>query len=354
MAVRLNTKTKKRKYEQTTLNDLDNAIEKEMNQRTNQRLIEKKNLESRAETLRLELEVVWGCRLGIRRRLQALYALGQVEAQIQKFRSGFSPPYLKIASDPLKLNHKDSLRLSQQKHIIFDSVFRPDTCIATFMTDKTCSVCKIPLSNLPSESVHVCTRCGSTSDYIHCDTDYIEGDIPDRSVIYNRTPLYRKYLSQFHEGVKNPPLTVLDILRMELSKNYCLAGAVIRPTPIIAILKRNKIQNWSWMVGRITRILNGEQVLSLSSRLIQKLVDRFDKINKLTTTQDGVKDQKKILNFEFLTKQFLLMENEHIISENYHLHKTRSVLCKADTRFRKLCDILQRDDDRNWTTRRLC
>ena len=254
---------------------------------------------------------------------------------------------------PLLLSNskKDDSITKQQKHILFLNLFHPDKSIPCFIDRDICKKCNVDFINLSEESMNICPSCGHNEHHLFCKSDFIESE-DGRKQTYERSPLYRKYLMQFHEDAIDPPTDVLEKIYKQLSKIHIMLPSKVKPTPIIQILRDEGLTKWVPFSIRIVKKINQEPIAKLSDELIDRLVLRFQKITKAFTFTKN-KNRKKILNFEFLTKQFLLMENRADISEWFGVHKTRQVLFNADKRLQECCKIIN-DDTLNWNTFRSC
>ena len=248
-----------------------------------------------------------------------------------------------------KLNKRNKI----EKHIILNSINEElynHQCNTEVYVNKTLEICIICKSKLfkTCESMLTCKSCGNSRIILDHGIDFINDKyINGSNMLYNRSTLYRKYLMQFHENTQNPPDEVINKIYIHLSKVHMISKYKIRPTPITNILRKEKMQKWVPFANRIAKYMNGEFVVKLDSTLIKVLITRFNKITKVFS-EYKMKDRKKIMNFEFLTKQFLLMENRSDLAQWFSCHKTKNVLNYADLNLRKCCDILTDTDDMNW------
>ena len=228
--------------------------------------------------------------------------------------------------------------IKQQQQALFVNIFQSELSVPTFLAHETCIKCQSSLTISATECKQICGACGTTKTYLYCSADYINDEI-NKTTGYERAPLYKKYLEQFHEATLDPPSSVLSLLYKELSKVHMMIRTKIKPTPISQILRLHGMHCWSHMSQRICKILNAEMVPKLSSGLIGSLVNRFSKVNESFA---GVvsETRKKILNFEYLTRQFLMMEDRLDLADCFSLHKTKEVLRNADKTLAMCCDML--------------
>jgi hypothetical protein len=253
---------------------------------------------------------------------------------------------------PLLGETKNDAQLTrQQKHTVFLNLFYKDKAIPCFIDRDVCQKCNTELLTLTQESMNMCPKCGTSEHLIYCTSDFIQNE-EIKNNQYERGPLYRKYLMQFHEEAPDPPEDVINIVYRHLSKVHIMLSSKVKPTPISQILREEGLQKWSAMSVRIAKIINREPIVKLSTVLIDRLVVRFNKITHAFSLTKK-KERKKIMNFEFLTKQFLIMEKRYDLSEWYSLHKTRAVLFSADNRLERCCKAMA-NDDLDWEVARSC
>ena len=87
-----------------------------------------------------------------------------------------------------------------------------------------------------------------------------------------------------------------------------------------------------------------------SEELIRSLMRRFERLLHVMTTSRG-RNRKKLFNFKFLTKVFLIMEGEYALSEMFECHRTRTVLRREDRRVGEICAELRgmvEEEGWNW------
>lgn len=221
-----------------------------------------------------------------------------------------------------------------------------------FVDREMCQKCSKRMVVSSAESAHLCPSCGDMRHIIMSVSDYMEG--PELvQTTYERSPLYRKYLRQFQEGSSIPPPDVIKKVCLEMSKIHMMLPSKVRPTPIAHILRNNNMQRWVPYAVRIAKHINNEPVVVLSQHMIERLVSRFEKVSKAFSNSD-MKDRKKIMNFEFLTRQFLFMEKRPDLAELFSCHKTRTVLKQADRRLTVCSRKLKGTDDLEWNVTRNC
>jgi hypothetical protein len=202
----------------------------------------------------------------------------------------------------------------------------------------TCSECNKLLIVDNIESTSICRSCGLTFANI----DFLEPEgirIKKKDIEYERAPLYSKYLQQFSSFVMGQvPQEILETIFNQLYASHLLNRQRIKPTPIISMLKTNKLNDYVPFAYKISKIMNREEMVYLSDEIIQKLNRRFVVLTSLF--KNTVQETGKFLSFEFLTRQFLLMEGEKSLANNFSIHKTKQVLLRAEQRLEKYCKLL--------------
>lgn len=260
--------------------------------------------------------------------------------------------FVELVRPLLDSSVKNDMFTKQQKHNIYLNLFHKDKTVPTIVEREICTGCNKELIMASQESMVICPTCGMTEHMLHNNSDFIENNEVKNNP-YERGPLYRKYLMQFHEGAPSPPPEVISVVHKHLSKVHIMLSTKVKPTPIAQILRQEKLQKWTPYAVRIAKLINKEQIVSLSDELINRLVLRFDKVTK-AFTKTKLKNRKKIMNFEFLTKQFLYMEKRPDLAEWFSCHKTRLVLKHADSRLARCSLQLQNSDDLDWSIIRSC
>ena len=243
--------------------------------------------------------------------------------------------------------------VKQQKHALFVNLFHSSSSAPTFLPHQLCFRCQSALTVSAVECKDICVVCGLARDFLYCSADYLDEEFT-KSIDYERAPLYKKYLLQFHEQAANPPYPVMSLLYQELSKVHMMIKSKIKPTPIAQILRNYGFHAWSHMAQRVCKLLNAEVLPSLSEELIHRLLARFDKVSQ-TFTLVVKESRKKILNFEYLTHQFLTMENRPDLANCFSLHRTREVLRNADKTLSLCCAVILRSNTtENWNMTKSC
>lgn len=151
---------------------------------------------------------------------------------------------------------------------------------------------------------------------------------------YMRTPLYSSYLRQFHIDMQPIPESVMKVLYIYLSSVHLLTTVRAKPTPIATILRANRAQSWAAQSVRIAMEFNGQTVPKLSAELIKRLVERFEIVTSVASSQSF--ERRKNQSFEYLTNIFLHLEGRSDLAACFSSHKTRSVLRLADDRFQAM------------------
>lgn len=244
---------------------------------------------------------------------------------------------------PLMNPHAGSSK-RQYIQAVFNAMFFADYGQVQMQDPDTCPRCRVDMVLHPNTSTIVCPACHESRYIIMCNADIVQ---PSSNQRYERSPLYRKFLMQFHADVQDPPDDVLSSIIHHLSRVHVLQSTKVKPTPVSAVLRKCGMQKYIAQVARITRVLNREPVAALPTDLIDRLVSRFEKVVKVFRRVKNLQ-RKKILSFEFLTKKFLILEGEPAMADMFSMHKTRAVLTIADRTLKQCCDILSRTDPMGW------
>jgi hypothetical protein len=219
-------------------------------------------------------------------------------------------------------------KITQQRNALFVNLFHSTNSVPSFLDQETCHSCQGALLVSSVDSMAICGTCGVSSMFLHCPTDYTEQDSV-KTIEYERAPLYRRYLMQFHEDAENPSYDILSIVYNELANVHMMMSVKVKPTPVTQIMRKHARHKWAHMAQRLCKFINAETVPVFSNDLINRLIGRFNKVSEafLETIKQN---RKKIMNFEYLTRQFLLMEGKEAEAECFDSHKSRAVVNKSD------------------------
>jgi hypothetical protein len=202
-------------------------------------------------------------------------------------------------------------------------------------------------------NVHTCPNCGYTVDTLFISEDNSQdvlvtkdpntgsSTVPKQPSDYHyiRSPLYKRYLSQFGEDVSVIPTEIMRTLYRYLSNIHLQNSIRCRPTPVGNILRTHGFAKWSSLSIRITKIFNGEPVPVIPKDTIDRLVERFD-----TIFREASKQKKKLPSFEFITNILLRIEGRGDLAASFALHKTRSVLRRIATELTGLIEDVRTND----------
>ena len=207
-----------------------------------------------------------------------------------------------------------------------------------------CRRCQGHIQISTKTSTTICRTCDTETTFVFSKTDFFDNG---KFSTYDRSPLFRKYLDNFSELVKDPPKCILVKIYEHLSKSHTIHS--IRPTTVANTLKTLGLTQFNTIVIRITKIMLQDPIPVLSEALIDRLVLRFDKIVETFNSIRSCALRKKILNFEYLCAKFLLMERRSDLSEMFHLLKTRHILSSADIKLQDCCDaMVESGSHMNW------
>jgi predicted Zn-ribbon and HTH transcriptional regulator len=205
-----------------------------------------------------------------------------------------------------------------------------------FFTDPDkCSRCGVFYTFDNITNVHTCTKCGLTIDVLFISEDNSQDVLitkdpntgssvaskPQSDYHYIRSPLYRRYLSQFGDDVPVIPTEVMRVLYRYLSNIHLQNSIRCRPTPVANILRTHGFTKWANLAIRITKLFNGDPIPVIPSDVIDRLVLRFDIIFR-----ESSKKKQKLPSFEFITNILLRIEGRPDLASSFALHKTRAVL----------------------------
>ena len=347
----MNSSTSKRRKLDLTPNNVNERIKKETHKLYHNKEQELRKKENAIVKLKSKLSKLSG-RTCIRESKSIYHKIGKLESEIEYIQNDKHIMEFSERITPLLNLQVNNTTLEQhQKNIHFTNLFFQDSIAPSFVEINKCNKCATTMSFFTQDHTLMCDKCGNTEYETRLGWDIMEQD-PFSKHTYNRTPLYRKYLEQFRDDTINPPDHVFQVVINELSKTQMMVSSKVRPTPVTQILRKYGLQKWCFMAVRITKTINKEPIITIPRALIDRLVNRFKEISTLFANYSV--QRKKILNFEYLTKQFLLMENEHELSESYHLHKTKDVLAAADHSLYKYCKQLSATSTMKWIPVRSC
>ena len=228
-------------------------------------------------------------------------------------------------------------------NVIYRKYLLPDEDKVTFFVDNTvCKRCQLGMLYQASASLCVCPACGNSKQLIHFDSsEPIEFKGRKRKNTYNRVPLFSKFVKQFSKTLDPlDPKTLAGLLK-HIRNKHSSPLKLAKPTPIANFLRSERLGSLMHCALRICKALNGEKIPLFEDDLIDRLCDRFAILTAVLKDMD-LKDKKKIMNFEYITKQFLLMENEIELASCFLNHKTREIVVEADLRFFLCCEHINR------------
>jgi hypothetical protein len=241
----------------------------------------------------------------------------------------------------------------KQQLTIYMNIFHNEQQNPVFIDSETCSKCRSYLIFHSDTSIYSCHKCGHSQYVLNSNVEIGDPVEVRTGQVYERTPLYRKYLLQFSENAPEIPRDVINKIYKQLTKVHIMSSMSVKPTPIAQILRHEREHKWASYAVRITKMINNEVVPVLTTADIDRLVYRFQ---RTTEVFEGIisKDRKKIMNFEFLTRKFLQLDGRNDLAHSFACHKTKTVLTQADTRIIECCHFLKDTDDLNWDIRRSC
>jgi predicted Zn-ribbon and HTH transcriptional regulator len=229
----------------------------------------------------------------------------------------------------------------------------------SFYTDPDkCNKCGVFYTFDNVTNVHTCTQCGFTVDVLFISEDNSQDVLvtkdpntgssvatkPQSDYHYIRSPLYKRYLSQFSENVPVIPTEVMRVLYRYLSNIHLQNSIRCRPTPVGNILRTHGFSKWANLAIRITKLFNGDPIPVIPSEVIERLVLRFDVIFRESSRQ-----KQKLPSFEFITNILLRIEGRPDLASSFALHKTRIVLRRIANDLYKLIEHTKEESsDLTW------
>ena len=336
---------------------------------------------SQMESLQKRLKVCKGAQ-SIREFYTLKADMKQLQTKIDEIEQGQDAKSFYERAIPLITQTKSSdPNVDQKREALALVLFHKEKSMPVFIQTDLCTRCKEELTLKAEESLMVCPKCSATSRQFNMATDHVDvdyyaqdthanhakltatGNLESREdVLYPKPQMYEAFLTQFRDIIPDPPARVLDIVLGELSKVHIASGSKVQPTPIGSILKKKGLKEFSWMSLRIAMLLSKKETDAMpcfTEERVQRLMTRFhmfistvkSAVMKKRNVSPNVKALATALKFitrnflQFLTRVFLIMEDDIPQSELFDCHKTRSVHRREDTRIRKACELLKKTND---------
>lgn len=201
-----------------------------------------------------------------------------------------------------------------------------------------------------SNAILSCEECGLSIIYQeNSETkQFMNGSEPSVTV-YDRVMLYKKHIEQYTNAKVTIPETVIDEVRRLLFNVKINSSSKCKAPLISKMLKENKLGKWSKHSVHISRLVTHGTKEMLSPSIIEKLVRRFDILNRYH--REDLTQKCKFMNFDFVTKQLLYMEGYSEIAKLFPTHKTADVEGRAQNRLSVICKKVlaeRQDGDTNW------
>lgn len=267
------------------------------------------------------------------------------------------------------------VNMEQKREALAMSLFHAEKAVPVYVQKDRCTACNQNLVIRSEESLLVCPNpaCKNTFNLVQLSTDHIDTDQLGQDSNANHTrstctggidgqthsddgfanpALYKKFLMQFSPKVADPPDEVLEIIARELSKVHIHHGTKVQPTPIGNILRKQNLKEWVWMSMRISILLKKkvhEPMPAFTDALIDRMIRRFENLLD-ALKRSKCRNRKKVFNFKFITKVFLVMDGDYALSELFENHKTRAVLRRENKRVGEGCQILESEMQENGFT----
>ena len=226
----------------------------------------------------------------------------------------------------------------EEQNIIYRKLFgSPVTTQLATDTTAQCTQCQCSYVYNQISAQRVCPSCGITTKTYQYLTDLEYIDELTRRQEYKRVPLYRRFLVLYNTDIPDIPRHVYEVILDHLFKNHTFRRSKCRPTPIIAILRKEKLTDYIPYALKMSRTLNSEPSnMYLPHDKIERLIQRFSEIMQVF---DDTK-KEKFLNYEFLTHQMLLMDRLTNYAQLFKCHKTECVYRRSMRRLETICTKL--------------
>jgi len=275
-------------------------------------------------------------RAGLQKKIQGVYDLqqrnerGRVPGETQA----------DVTTDPTA-EDKD---LNEKCNVIYRRYLLQDAAQVTcFIDHSICKDCNTATLFETTTSLSVCPRCGISKPVVYCETtDLIEYKGRRRKNTYNRVPLYSRFVRQF--SMEFDPMSfpnIRSLLMKHIRNKHICSLKLAKPTPVSNFLRLENLGKLIPYAVRICKFLNGEKIPVMDEPLLERLSERFAILTAVLKDMD-VKEKKKLMSFEYITKQFLLMEGRRDLAECFLKHKTRKIVQEADLRIFLCCEHINR------------
>lgn len=264
----------------------------------------------------------------------------EIQARIDSvfvFQNPRSPPSRECAREREEEDLTETCNVIYRKYLLPD-----DVQVTCFVDTSRCKRCMETMVYQASTSLCVCPSCGFSQQIMQCESsELIEYKGRTRKNTYSRVPLYGKFVKQFSKASDPLDAKTLSSLLKHIRNKHSEYLKVAKPTPIANFLRSERMGSLMHCALRICKTLNAEPVPLFDDPLIDCLCDRFAILSAVLKDMD-LKDKKKIMNFEYITKQFLLMEKKKEMADCFLNHKTRDIVVEADLRIFLCCEHINR------------
>ena len=234
----------------------------------------------------------------IRTILEIRSQIDVIEKKLEYYESDLHiAEFVELMQPILNKDGIENTEIKQAKHAMYLKIFYPDKAVPCFSDRDLCSQCHVELKMISNESMVICPACGFSEHLIFCNSDFIDNRNVKNNT-YERAPLYRKYLMQYHEDEPDIPAEVINVVYKHLSKVHIMSSSTVKSTPIAQILRQEGYQKYTCKSVRIAKIINNEPIVKMSSELIERLVWRFKRVTAIFTGSKK-KNVKKLLILSF-------------------------------------------------------
>jgi len=259
-----------------------------------------------------------------------------------------SIPLADIHNDTRK-KYVDWIRQKQQNQHEQNVVKYWDTKQPVYDERKFCKCATSVIHFRHEINMLVCTKCGVTGVYHGIyDPINVEEDMynSSTSTLESRVILYTRFLNQFSSHYCNLPENVMNEISLELLRNT--SHAPIKASKVAEICRALGYTEYATHANiRISRMFNKQEPLIIPDHIIRRLQYRFNILQEMFIFTNFT-SRRKIINFKYITRQFLLMEGEFSLASQFENLKTARFF-EEDQRMKQLCERIARNHpNENW------
>lgn len=193
-----------------------------------------------------------------------------------------------------------------------------------FIERNRCLECNSKLFLNHKEAILSCIQCGLTQP----NTSSVKnGPRPVNSRSrYNRLSVCKKSTRQW---TKQGPKITKAIMNLVLNHMFGMRTVMndrMRESAVREIIQKYGPNNMLHSVPKLCKKLRDDKIPEFDDKLADEICERFDAVLSQKLTQNN----RKILNIEYLTRQFLMGEGREDLAACFPNHKTAQVVQSAD------------------------